>query len=81
MISSYFNKRDTALRMPKRQPGSADACGIKYEGAVSNGDLSVQEAFSLEARRLLQRRSQTGGAADPHLDPVLRSHLGLDRKR
>ena len=67
--------------MPKRLPGSADGCGIRYEGGVSNGELSVQEALSLEAKRLIQQRSQRGGSAGPYQDPVLRYHLGLDSKR
>jgi hypothetical protein len=81
MVLSFFKRRDTELRMPKREPGSADGCGIRFQGAVSNGELSVQEALSLDARRLTHQRSQSGGFADPSQDPVLRSHLGLDRKR
>jgi hypothetical protein len=71
--------------MPKRLPGSADQCGIRYEGAVLNGQLSVQEAFSLEAKRLALHYSQQVGVgdpyADPNLDPVLRFHHGLDGRR
>jgi hypothetical protein len=66
--------------MHKRPPGSPDECSIRYEGCVSNGELSVQEAFSLEANRLIQQRSQRGGSAGA-MDPVLRCHLGLGSKR
>jgi len=80
MVSSYFDRRDPGISMPKRLPGSLDECGIRYEGGVSNGELSVQEAFSLQANGLIQQRSQQGGSADASLDPVLRYHLGLDSK-
>lgn len=66
--------------MPKREPGSPDDCGIRYDGSVLNGQLSVQDAFSLEARQLLAQPSQKGPYAGPYLDPVLRFHLRLDPK-
>lgn len=66
--------------MPKCQPGSADGCGIRYQGSVSNGELSLQKALGLQAKSLTQQHPQPGESPDPYRDPVLRSHLGLDRK-
>jgi len=66
--------------MPKTN-GERDRLGIRHEGAILNGEISVQDGFRMEAGRLLQQRPRTGAPADPHLDPVLRYHLRLDSRR
>ena len=75
-ITAYFGKRRAGLRMP-RKDGVDPATGLRYEGDVLNGKLSVTEAILREA---LTVRSSAWPAAssDVGYDPVLRSHLRLD---
>jgi hypothetical protein len=79
-VCGYFNKRGPGLKMPKTE-GKPDALGIKYEGPVLNGSMSVDDAFAREKQveqlHAVQTTLRTGvrtyGSTEQY-DPVLRYH-------
>jgi len=84
-VLAYFKKRDSGLKMPDsdKQP---DSLGIRYEGELLNGKITVDEAFAREkAKQQLhaiqtQIRTGVGCVRGPEeYDPVLRFHLGMEK--
>lgn len=79
-VCGYFNKRGPGLKMPKTE-GKPHAPGIRYEGPVLNGSMSVDDAFAREkqARQLhaVQTTLRTGVrtyVSPEGCDRVLRYH-------
>ena len=65
------------LSMPKK----ADELGIRYDGPVLTGKMTLERAKELEARRLLAKRMKDGNFARPqNYDPVLRAHCRFDKE-
>ena len=83
MPRGYFNKNVPPLRMP-RTHGQPDESGIRYDGDVLTGKISVEEAHARDARQALQaqmndrERHPAGCYTTPeNYDPVLRYHLRM----
>jgi hypothetical protein len=84
-VLGYFKKRDSGLKMPdsEKQP---DSLGIRYEGELLNGKITVDEALAREkaqqqlAAAQTQIRTGVGCVRGPEeYDPVLRYHLRVGK--
>jgi len=87
MPLGHFIKNVPPLRMP-RTDGKPDSMGARYEGAVLNGKVSVQEAHAKDAievaRAQLAEKLRRGDLSNCHVapenyDPVLCYHLRVGK--
>jgi hypothetical protein len=87
MPCSHFIKNTPPLQMP-RTGGKPDSAGARYEGAVLNGEISVQEAHYRDAvevtRAQLAEKHRRGDFANCYVapenyDPVLCYHLRVGK--
>ncbi len=87
MPLGHFIKNTPPLQMP-RTGGKPDSTGARYEGAVLNGKVSVQEAHTKDAiqvaRAQVAEKLRRGDlrncyVAPENYDPVLRFHLGVGK--
>jgi hypothetical protein len=75
-VSGYFSKKSGELRMARRR-NERDGLGIRWNGSVVSGEMSVQEAH----RRIELQVWMKGRPAGPvesareETDAVLRGHI------
>lgn len=74
-LTGYFNKFKPAVRMPRSENGAPDELGMRCNGRVLNGGLSMMEALRMDA--LAVQRAAPTPYGEP--DPVLRYHLRIDK--
>jgi len=61
---------------------SLNELGIRYDGPVLTGKITLELAKELEARRLLAKRMKDGNFARPqHYDPVLSEPTAASTKK
>jgi len=84
-VLGYFKKRDSGLKMPdsEKQP---DSLGIRYEGELLNGKITLEDALAREKaeqqRHAIQTQIRTGVGCvrgPEEYDPVLRYHLRVGK--
>mgnify|MGYP001618555532 CR=1 FL=1 len=75
----YFSKNTRELRMP-RTSGHRDSLGARWDGRVTNGELSPEHALSTADLKVrltpeFRQRERHFGRRTEQLDPVLQSHM------